>query len=83
MVGSEAATKLEQEQKMIFSIQAVLGFIQHHTSTKSTVHLPVVDTQMSTSGTELIVPVQHPGRDKGQEIISMERISISWSNCSL
>lgn len=56
MVGSEAATNLEQEQNIIFSIQAVLEYLSTTIliSTKSIVHLPQVDTQLSISDTELI-----------------------------
>lgn len=56
MVGSEAATNLEQEQKIIFSIQAVLEYLSTTIliSMKSIVHLPRVDTQLSISDTELI-----------------------------
>lgn len=56
MVGSEAATNLEQEQKIIFSIQAVLEYLSTTVliSTKSIVQLPQVDTQLSISDTERI-----------------------------
>lgn len=56
MAGSEAATNLEQEQKIIFSIQAVLVDLSNTilVAMKSTVHLPPVDTQTSISDTELI-----------------------------
>lgn len=56
MVGSEAATNLEQEQKIILSTQAMLEDLSNtiFISMKSTVHLPLVDTQMSISDTELI-----------------------------
>lgn len=56
MVGSEAATNLEQEQKIIFSIQAVLEYLSTTVliSMKSIVQLPQVDTQLSISDTELI-----------------------------
>lgn len=56
MVGSEAATNLAQEQKIIFSIQAVLEDLSNtiFISMKSTVHLPLVDTQMSICDTEFI-----------------------------
>lgn len=56
MAGSEAATNLEQEQKIIFSIQAVLEDLSNTIliSMKSTIHLPLVDTQKSISDAELI-----------------------------